>query len=70
VSRAVLTVRDGELVDWVGRYGVGGLDHLMARFSLGRSQCYRRVSGLVADGMLERLRVLHSDNVARCGPRK
>jgi hypothetical protein len=30
-----LTVRDGELVDWVGRYGVVGLDHLMARFSLG-----------------------------------
>lgn len=60
-GRTVLTERDCELVEWVGRYGVAGLEHLMERFGLGRSQCYRRVGGLVCDGMLERLRVLHGE---------
>jgi hypothetical protein len=55
----VQTERDAEIVDWVGRLGAAGAEHVMARFGMGRSWAYARLSCLVADGLLEQKRMLH-----------
>jgi hypothetical protein len=31
------THRDAEIVDWIGRLGAAGAEHVMSRFSLSRS---------------------------------
>jgi hypothetical protein len=46
------TEKDAEIVGWIGRIGAVGAEHVMARFGMGRSWCYARLSSLVADGLL------------------
>jgi hypothetical protein len=53
------TERDAEIVDWVGRLGAAGAEHVMARFEMGRSWVYARLASLVADGLLEQKQLLH-----------
>jgi len=55
----VQTERDAEIVDWVGRLGAAGAEHVMARFGMGRSWAYARLSRLVEDGLLEQTQLLH-----------
>ena len=45
----VQTEKDAEIVDWVGRLGAAGAEHVMARFAMGRSWAYARLSRLVED---------------------
>jgi hypothetical protein len=47
------TEKDAEIVGWVGRVGAAGAEHVMARFGMGRSWAYARLSSLVAEGLLE-----------------
>jgi hypothetical protein len=53
------TERDAEIVDWVGRLGAAGAEHIMGRFQMGRSWAYARLASLVADGLLEQKQLLH-----------
>jgi hypothetical protein len=55
----VQTEKDGEIVDWLGRLGAAGAEHVMARFQMGRSWAYARLSSLVRDGLLEQKQLLH-----------
>jgi hypothetical protein len=52
----VQTERYREIVDWIGRVGAAGAQHVMRRFGMGRSWGYAR---LVADGLLEQRSVLY-----------
>jgi hypothetical protein len=53
------TEKDAEIVGWVGRVGAAGAEHVMARFGMGRSWAYARLSRLVADGLLEHKTLLY-----------
>jgi hypothetical protein len=53
------TEKDQEIVGWVGRVGAAGAEHVMARFGMGRSWAYARLSHLVADGLLEQKTLLY-----------
>lgn len=53
------TEKDAEIVGWVGRVGAAGAEHVMARFGMGRSWAYARLSRLVADGLLEQKTLLY-----------
>jgi hypothetical protein len=53
------TEKDAEIVGWVGRVGAAGAEHVMARFGMGRSWAYARLSRLVVDGLLEQKMLLH-----------
>jgi DNA-binding IclR family transcriptional regulator len=53
------TERDAEIVGWVGRLGAASAEHVASRFQMGRSWVYERLSGLVADGLLEQRALLH-----------
>jgi hypothetical protein len=50
---------DGQVVDWVGRLGAAGAEHVMGRFGMGRSWAYGRLRSLVGDGLLEQRALLH-----------
>jgi hypothetical protein len=49
----VLTERDRSSVEWIARLGAAGAADVMARFGVGRSQTYHRLSVLVGAGVLE-----------------
>jgi hypothetical protein len=53
------TNRDAEIVDWVGRLGAAGHQHIQSRFRMGRSWAYHRLNQLVADGLLEQTQLLY-----------
>lgn len=53
------TARDAEIVHFIGQVGAGSADHIMARFGMGRSWAYARLSSLVRDGLLEQRTLLH-----------
>lgn len=57
----MLTARDREIVSWIGRHGVAQTEHVMTRFSIGRTAAYRRVHELVEYGLVYRQRVLYND---------
>jgi hypothetical protein len=57
----MLTMRDHEIVKWIGRQGVARTEHVMTRFSIGRTAAYRRVHELVGYGLLRRHRLLYND---------
>jgi hypothetical protein len=61
VVAGVLTVRDGELVEWLGRLGAAGVEHVMAGFGMGRTVAYRRLAVCVGAGVLERVRLVHGE---------
>jgi hypothetical protein len=53
------TERDAEIVRWLGRIGAASAENVMARFGMGRSWAYGRLSRLVRDGLLEQKTLLH-----------
>jgi len=53
------TERDAEIVRWLGRIGAASAENVMARFGMGRSWAYDRLSRLVRDGLLEQKTLLH-----------
>jgi hypothetical protein len=55
----VQTEKDAEIMDWVGRLGAAGAEHVMARFQMGRSWAYGRLSRLVDDGLLDHRQLLY-----------
>jgi hypothetical protein len=55
----VQTPKDQEVVAWIGGLGAAGAEHVMARFAMGRSWAYARLSKLVADGLLQQHIVLY-----------
>jgi len=55
----VQTERDREIVDWIGRVGAAGAEHVMRRFGMGRSQAYVRLNKLAADRLLEQRSILY-----------
>jgi hypothetical protein len=57
----MLTQRDIAIAEWVGRQGAARAEHVMARFSIGRTATYRRLHELVGFGLLRRQRVLYND---------
>jgi hypothetical protein len=59
VVAGVLTMRDAELVEWLGRLGAAGVEHVMARFGMGRTVAYRRLAACVQAGVIERARLVH-----------
>ena len=58
----MITNRDIEIVDWVGRLGAADPGHVMARFGMGRTVTYRRLAALEAAGLIERSRLLHAQS--------
>ncbi|MDP9345612.1 MAG: hypothetical protein M3P44_07795 [Actinomycetota bacterium] len=59
-ERGVVTDRDREIVEWVGRLGAARARDVMARFALGRSAAYRRLGVLVDVELLRPVRLLHA----------
>jgi hypothetical protein len=57
----MLTPRDIAIAEWVGRQGAVRAEHVMARFSIGRTAAYRRLHELVDFGLLRRHRLLYRD---------
>lgn len=53
------TSRDAEIVDWVGRLGAAGAEHVMGRFGMSRSMAYHRLGLLTQDQLLEHNAVLY-----------
>lgn len=53
------TDRDAKFVSWLARIGAASAEHVMARFGMGRSWAYARLSLLVRDGLLEQKRLLY-----------
>jgi hypothetical protein len=52
------TERDAGIVDWIGRLGAAGAEHVMTRFQMSRSTAYERLNSLTKDGLLEHHAVL------------
>ena len=57
----MLTKRDREIVRWIGRHGAVQAQHVMTRFSIGRTAAYRRLHELVEFGLIRRHRLLYND---------
>jgi len=55
----VQTQRDREVVEWVGRIGAAGAEHVMRRFGMSRSRAYGRLNRLVGEGLLMQRTLLH-----------
>ena len=53
------TKRDTDIVDWIGRLGAAGAEHVMRRFGVGRRWTYSWLNRLVAEGLLERRNVTY-----------
>ncbi|HVT00393.1 MAG TPA: hypothetical protein VHE08_07745 [Solirubrobacterales bacterium] len=53
--------RDRELLTFVGRHGIVGLDQVMAAMGAGRTATYRRIAICVDLGLLERVRLLRDE---------
>jgi hypothetical protein len=57
----MLTERDMTIVEWIGRQGAARAEHVMSRFSIGRTATYRRLHELVDFGLVRRHRLLYND---------
>lgn len=57
----MLTKRDREIVPWIGCHGAVQAQHVMTRFSIGRTAAYRRLHELVEFELVRRHRLLYSD---------
>jgi hypothetical protein len=53
------TQRDAEILSWIAGVGAAGAEHVMARFEMGQSWAYARLSRLVGDGLLEQKALLY-----------
>ncbi|HEX5310104.1 MAG TPA: hypothetical protein VFW38_13630 [Solirubrobacteraceae bacterium] len=54
------TYRDGQIVDWIGRLGAAGAEHVMHSFAMSRTVAYDRLGSLVRDGLLDRHAILYA----------
>lgn len=52
------TNRDAQIVDWLGRIGAAGAEHVRERFGMHIRVTHKRLASLVADGLLERHKIL------------
>ncbi len=52
--------RDVEIVEWIGRLGAVGVDHVMAHFGISRNSAFRHLTPLVRSGLLTQHRLLFS----------
>jgi len=52
---------DRDLVAFVGRHGAVSIEQVMSASGIGQTAAYRRVAGLVAAGLLERLQLLRGE---------
>ena len=59
-TTTVLTKRDREIVRWIGRHGAVQAEHVMTRFSIGRTAAYRRLHELVECELVRRHRLLYN----------
>jgi hypothetical protein len=57
----MLTERDMTIAEWIGRQGAVRAEHVMTRFSIGRTATYRRLHELVEFGLVRRHRLLYND---------
>jgi hypothetical protein len=57
----MLTERDMTIAEWIGRQGAVRAEHVMTRFSIGRTAAYRRLHELVEFGLVRRHRLLYND---------
>ncbi len=57
----MLTERDMAIAAWIGRQGAVRAEHVMTRFSIGRTATYRRLHELVEFGLVRRHRLLYND---------
>lgn len=57
----MLTERDMTIAEWIGRQGAVRAEHVMTRFSIGRTATYRRLHELVDFGLVRRHRLLYGD---------
>lgn len=55
----MLTNRDTEILEWIGRLGAAGAKHVGVRFGMKDIKAYRRLAALVADGLLTNHRLLY-----------
>jgi hypothetical protein len=56
----MLTERDMTIAEWIGRQGAVRAEHVMTRFSIGRTATYRRLHELVEFGLVRRHRLLYN----------
>jgi hypothetical protein len=54
------TDRDAKIVEWIGRIGAAGVEHVARRFGMGPKMVAERLRSLVMAGLLERHLVLHN----------
>jgi hypothetical protein len=57
----MLTERDITITEWIGRQGAVRAEHVMTRFSIGRTATYRRLHELAGCGLVRRHRLLYND---------
>jgi hypothetical protein len=57
----MLTARDYEIVQWVGRVGGATAGHTMLRFGMGRTAVYRRLAHATHDGLLDSAQLLYGE---------
>ena len=57
----LLTARDRELVEWIGRFGAVEAEQVMGWFGMGRTAAYRRLRVCVEAELLAHVRVLHGE---------
>ena len=57
----MLTERDMTITEWIGRQGAVRAEHVMTRFSIGRTATYRRLHELAEFGLVQRHRLLYND---------
>lgn len=68
--KRMLTPRDLAMQAWIARVGAATISQLRRRFSLGRSQAYRRIDALRQHGLLDRHRILADQPPAYAPPGK
>lgn len=56
-----MTERDITITEWIGRQGAVRAEHVMTRFSMGRTATYRRLHELAVFGLVRRHRLLYND---------
>ena len=57
----LLTSRDRDVVEWIGRFGAVEAEQVMAWFGMGRTVTYRRLRACIEAELLEHVRVLHGE---------
>jgi hypothetical protein len=53
------TNRDAQIVNWLGRVGAAGVQHVTDQFDMSDQMAYKRLALLAADGLVERRRPLY-----------